>query len=343
MGVGALICLSVAPAGFLNPLRRFERTLALSYRPDTLGEQLGLIGIGFLMLACWHLLCSCSSWNVLRKESQLLRRTPNLYRQFITGWLSDECVYLRDGDSEAWISWAGVSHYEVGDQLILIEWGAGNAGTTFLTEAMLGSREQFIRAARTIRAFTSHNADYQRFGDMPRYFEAPEVNVSMQPGDLMAESETEVTNRDAWRSVVKQIPRVIFVGGLPLHCYFACLLLAALLLVDSFLTSLAWLAGIWILVVSLGLILTLWQHRGLVLTAKRRLIASRTLLTRSGVLMLTTVGCYRLPLADFCIRSFGSTIELQHLPSGSTHSFHQADICGSFDEIQREFGPSSSG
>ena len=333
LGVGALICLSVAPAGFLNPLRRFERTWVLSYRPDTLGEQLGLIGIGFLMLAGWHLICSCSSWNMLRRERQLLRRTPALYQQSVQGWISDECMHLREGDSEAWISWAGVSHYEVGDQLILIDWGAGNTGNTFLTEAMLGSREQFIQAARSLRAFIGHDADYQRFGDLPRFFHPPEVVVAVQPDDLIAESETEVSNRDAWYSVVQQIPQVLLVGGLPLHCYFGCLLLAALLFVDSFATSLVWIVGIWLLVVSLGLLLTLWQHRGLVLNAKRRLIANRTLLTREGLLILTTVGFYRLPLTDFRIRCPNGTIELQHIASGSTHTFEQSDICGSPDKL----------
>lgn len=341
LGVGALVCLQLSPSAFLNPLQRTSQR----YRPDAMGELLGVIGVGLVALAVWHIVGCCTSWLALRREARILRQTPALYDVSISGWLSEECIYIREDGAEAWLSWQGVGSYQAGERLVLIDWGTGAGGSTILTASMFHSTAEFRLARNAMSALSPEASGFRQLADLDEYFqpdclhaggaaqsEAAEMesidaradHVSSDNGasPVIGTAESVMTKRSAWRSVVKQIPEMLLAGSISIHAYFGFLLLVAFALTRNQLFCCSVVAGAWAAIFLLAAILTIANVAWLVRDPGGRLISTRTEFLRDSVRVSTTTGHWRVAVSELSGRVMGEEkLVLKHRASGASSKF----------------------
>ena len=309
LAIGALICFAASPQSFLNPFRRVG-----AFRIDPLGELLGLVGIGFVVLAAWHLVSASTQWNVGRREANFVRQSPTLYEHETAGWISKACIHINDPTTETWVAWEGVSYFQYGDRALIIDWGAGSRSNTILTSNLFEDERTFRRVGRLFGACVSNRLRREQFSELDDYFwlDAFEHRVPAQ-ADVVGQTEKIFTCREAWWMVVRQIPSGMFFGTRPLHAFFGFLLVAAVVLAEHVLFCIVPIAGVWLSIIVIGVITLLFQHLGLLTGGQRRLIASRTLFTREEIVVSTTIGFHCAPIDRFSVKaSDADRIEIVH-------------------------------
>lgn len=299
LGVGALICFAASPESFLNPFRRVG-----TLRIDPLGELLGLVGIGFVALASWHLISASTHWTVRQREANFLRQSPHLYEREIAGWISKACIHIREPKTETWVSWEGVGFYQYGDRALIIDWGAGSRSNTILTSNLFEDERTFRRVGRLFRACVSNQIRREQLGELDDYFrmEAFEHRIPAE-AEVIGQTQKIFTCREAWWMVVRQIPSGMFSGTRPLHAFFGFLLVVAAVLAEHMLFCMVPIACVWLTIMVIGVIVLLYQHLGLLTGGKRRLIASRTQFTREEIIVSTTLGFHCAPISSFSVKS----------------------------------------
>ena len=294
LGVGAFICVVAAPPEFLNPLVRSREA-----QNDLLGELVGLAGVGLFGLAMWHIVCASTFFTVARAESTLLRQQPSLYRQQASGWLRDDCLFLRDQQSQSWTSWQALNYFEQGGYSLMLNWGGGLSSTTVLTSNMFADDEAFARACTLVQKLAGNNRTLRSYADLPDYFLTSEVEGCLpEESEIIGIAEQRLACRHAWWSIARQIWSGILANSIPLHVFFGFLMLCAAALMANAIAGMMVVAGCWLGIIILGTAIAMGQHISLLRMGDRRLACTKTIFTQSHVLIHMTTGFYRLPIAQ---------------------------------------------
>lgn len=312
--VGALICLAASPEGFLTPFTAKRRLV------DPLSEQMGLVGLGFVVLAVWHVIYSCTGLGLRQKERYLLRQDPDLYSSTLSGAVTVDYFYLNEHGMESWLCWPTLNHLQIADQVMLMEWGSGATGTTVLTLDMFANGDAFERAAKWLRQSATHQFDHDALSDLEDFFLPDNGMTWPDAKDTLGECEQNMTYGDGTRSVLWQIPVSIFRNSVPLHAFFLTMLLLSAFFSSSFATTATGLVAIWASIVLLAMIISLFQTRHFLLHRDDRLMKTRTRFTQQDVHITSTVGYFRIAVERFVVRNYSADevlLELRNLESSA--------------------------
>ncbi len=328
MGVGSLICLLSAPPTFLNPWDR----PALPF-VDTVGEQMGLVGLALISLALWHLYFVAAQRNVDQREAYLLRQSPNLYTHSKQGWFSDDCIFVQEGDVNSWVSWSGVGHFQQGQELLLIDWGPGIGGTSVMTADMFDSTVDYRNAGRLLAAKSPAGFQWHRLGDLPEHFLFPEhTKVRPEAETVIATCDHTTTYRDAWNRVSAKIPTEIFQSSRPLHYFFVYVAVLAIVFVQRWWISLFLLGCFWLFIFGAGVVLAWIQVNRLLRRANQRLLTTRTQFTSDTVHVHSTVAYSMIPIDGFTlVKQHDDRLVIQHKDAATTSELLRSDFVSDAD------------
>ena len=298
LAVGALICFAASPPQFLNP---FVRQGAL--RVDAMAEMLGLAGLGFLLLAIWHVGENCTAWGVRRRERYFLDQNPELYEEQLTGWLGKEEFYLHDSHCESWLSWVALNHVQSNDEVAFLEWGTGAGGITVLTRSLFNSDADFQRARVILNQSVTGQFDHRRLSQLADHH-MPKTAGEIWPSDeeTVAECEQNLTYGDGLRFFIWQMPMSVFAGSRPVHWLFGILAVGSTVFAEHQPFSLLTILAIWLTILLLAGSVTLFQARYFFLREHERLLVSRMRFTPAEIHVAATIGYFRMPLSRFLVR-----------------------------------------
>ena len=211
--VGALLCSAAAGPEFLiGPWRKriFFRSLA--------EDVLGVMGIGLFVLAVTHI--ASAAFGINWREKRVLAKSPGAYEKAKSGYISGECLYLKDPEGEAWLSWNSVGNYQMGEQVLLVDWANGVSGGTIFSRDMFSSGSEFERVHRVFKKHVNMEQSQHRLREMPDYFSTDETRArSPSPDECIAESKKELSHREAFRYLLGHIPRVLTINCWPCLLY----------------------------------------------------------------------------------------------------------------------------
>ena len=218
------------------------------------------------------------------REKRVLAKSPSTYVKAKSGYISAECLFLKESEGEAWLSWTSVGHYQVGDQVLLVNWANGATGGTVFSQDMFNSRVDFERVKRIFKQHVSPELSQHRLREMPDYFETDEIRSRQPtPEECVAESKKELSHRDAFRYLIAHIPRELIVSCWPLHAYFALMLAITMVFTIHYRVCLSLVLIAWGGILGTAILISLVQHRHLYFRGAERLIKSRIQFTSREV------------------------------------------------------------
>jgi len=274
--VGALVCCAAAGPDFLTPWRK-----QIFYR-DFVEDLLGVMGLGLFVLAVAHILSAV--FGIDSREKRVLSQSPNAYGKVKSGYISAECLYLKESDGEAWLSWTSVGHFQFGHQVLLVDWVNGASGGTVLTQDMFSSASEFERVHRIFNKQVSLDQSQHRLREMPDYFSTNEtLDRQPAPDECVAESRKELTHGEAFRYVMGQLPRAMAISCWPLHAYFGLMLVIALAFTRHRPQCMLLILCAWFGIVCMAICISVMQHRHLYFRGRERLLNSRIMFTPQEV------------------------------------------------------------
>ena len=147
------------------------------------------------------------------------------------GEIHNDHIYLKRSSGEAWLSWRCVLRVRFSDELVIIDWTNGVTGNTVLTQSMFADVAQFRRTKQKL-ASLSPAMPQSKSDNMQDFFstQASVARLAQLEEPTVAEINHCLTNRDARRQLIADIPFAIFQFSWPMHAFFGVMVLAALIL-----------------------------------------------------------------------------------------------------------------
>ena len=332
-GIGTFVVISLI-CFTSNP-----RSLALPWSPrgpasggGPMGELVGIVGVGFLLLSVWHLLLTCTHWGVDRRERAILQYSPKLYDEPTRGYLDPDHLFLDQRSGKVWLSWAAMGMCQFADDLVMVHWTKGVLGSTILTRDMFRSPDEYSQAVSVFESQMSkpYNARQQARnnagkGSATPYLEVEATRSLRSERDWLASTEQQGNPVSAVRTLVG-IPMAILRSSRPLHTFFGILVLLALIVTHQRWVVVSTLVGVWAGILVLACLLSLVQNRQL-FSKRSPWFAARQTLFPQEIHLETALAYFAVPIDQFQLTAVDDQqLTIQQKGYGLSLNFARSDF-----------------
>ncbi len=285
------ICLAASPVDFYWPWRP-------RFYDDWVGELAGVGAVGFLLMAIWHVLQTCSSLGLLQRERQLLQEAPRMYDGDRSGWLDQEGLAIGHHDSTLRLRWQALCFFRANEFAMLLGWGNGATGSTILTPEMFETVDEYERVSQILPSKVTPALSAELIQLRPLHL--PDDLLSEWPAD---DQTLGIVRQDVcfgagiWY-LLREVPLATLRASKQLNAFCAAMIVVTLIFVPQPTAVLGTIIAGWLMLQILAILISIYTAQNCLWFRKERMTSIEWRFTDNCVAVASTVGFYVCPMKD---------------------------------------------